>query len=101
MLPYTFEDALVFENLSFFSEFAGTGLVRKFRDAITDGGGAAAIGERMYLALKSGKKAEFALDVMEVENFDDINVLRVTSPEGTRVAPGTAQEKTGRDPASD
>jgi predicted ATP-dependent endonuclease of OLD family len=72
--PYTFEDALVFENLSFFSEFAGTGLVRKFRDAITDGGGAAAIGERMYLALKSGKKAEFALDVMEVENFDDIIV---------------------------
>ena len=74
--PYTFEDALVFENLSFFSEFEGTGLVRKFRDAITDGGGAAAIGERMYLALKNGKKAEFALDVMEVENFDDIIVPR-------------------------
>ena len=74
--PYTFEDALVFENLSFFSEFEGTGLVRKFRDAITNGGGAAAIGERMYLALKNGKKAEFALDVMDVENFDDIIVPR-------------------------
>ncbi|AUW57884.1 ATP-dependent endonuclease [Sphingobium sp. SCG-1] len=74
--PYTFEDALVFENLSFFSEFEGTGLVRKFRDAITEGGGAAAIGERMYLALKNGKKAEFALDLMEVENFDDIIVPR-------------------------
>ena len=34
--------------------------MRKFRDAIT-AGGATAIGERMYLALKSGKKAEFAL----------------------------------------
>ena len=30
----------------------------------------------MYLALKNGKKAEFALDVMEVENFDTIVVPR-------------------------
>ena len=48
--------------------------MRKFRDAITAGGGATAIGERMYLALKSGKKAEFALDVLEIEKFDDIVV---------------------------
>ena len=74
--PYTFEDALAFENLSFFAELDGTGLVRKFRDAIADGGGAAAIGGKMYLALKNGKKAEFALDVMEVENFDTIVVPR-------------------------
>ncbi len=72
--PYTFEDALAFDNLSFFAELDGTGLVRKFRDAIADGGGAAAIGGKMYLALKNGKKAEFALDVMEVENFDTIVV---------------------------
>lgn len=74
--PYTFEDALAFENLAFFSAFDGTGLVRKFRDAITAGGGATAIGERMYGALKSGKKAEFALDVLEVEKFDNILVPR-------------------------
>ncbi len=74
--PYTFEDALAFENLSFFAALNGTGLVRKFRDAITAGGGVAAIGESMYRALKSGKKAEFALDVIEVENFDDIVVPR-------------------------
>jgi hypothetical protein len=30
----------------------------------------------MYRALKNGKKAEFALDVMEVENFDAIAVPR-------------------------
>ena len=60
-LPYTFEDALVFENLAFFAALQGTGLVRKFRDAIEAGGGTAAIGEQMYLALKTGKKAEFAL----------------------------------------
>ena len=72
--PYTFEDALAFENIAFFSALEGTGLVRKFREAITAGGGATAIGERMYLALKSGKKAEFALDVLEVEKFDDMVV---------------------------
>lgn len=74
--PYTFEDALVLENLAFFSSLEGGGLVRKFREAITTGGSVAAIGERMYLALKSGKKAEFALDVIEVENFHDIVVPR-------------------------
>ena len=74
--PYTFEDALAFENLAFFSTLEGAGLVRKFRDGIAVGGSVAAIGERLYLALKSGKKAEFALDVLEVERFDNIVVPR-------------------------
>lgn len=74
--PYTFEDALVFENLDLFSTLVGTGLVRKFRDAINAGGGVAAIGKRMYDALKSGKKAEFALDVIETKEFDSIVVPR-------------------------
>lgn len=75
-LPYTFEDALVFENLAFFAALQGTGLVRKFRDAIEAAGGAAAIGEQMYLDLKTGKKAEFALDVIEAEGFNDLVVPR-------------------------
>jgi len=74
--PYTFEDALALENLGIFAALDGTGLVRKFRDAIAAGGGAPAIGEQMYLALKNGKKAEFALDVLEVEKFDEIVVPR-------------------------
>lgn len=72
--PYTFEDSLAFENLAIFSALDGRGLVNKFRDAITDGGGPTAIGARMYLALKRGKKAEFALDVLEAEMFDNIVV---------------------------
>lgn len=72
--PYTFEDALAFANLGFFSALDGTGLVRKFHDAIVAGGGAAAIGKRMYDALRTGKKAEFALDILEVKNFDEIVV---------------------------
>lgn len=74
--PYTFEDAFAFENLAFFAEFEGTGLVRKFKTAIEAGGGAAAIGGKMYRDLKDGKKAEFALDVLEAEGFDDLVVPR-------------------------
>ncbi|MBX3724332.1 MAG: AAA family ATPase [Xanthomonadales bacterium] len=74
--PYTFEDALAFENMAFFAALQGTGLVRKFGAAIEAGGDAAAIGSRMYLELKHGKKAEFALDVLEAEGFDDLVVPR-------------------------
>jgi hypothetical protein len=60
--------------LAFFAELKGTGLVRKFSDAIAAGGGAAAVGEQMYRDLKNGKKAEFALDVIEAEGFDRLVV---------------------------
>lgn len=74
--PYTFEDALAFENLGFFASLAGHGLVRKFRDAIEAGGGVKAIGQKMYEALRDGKKAEFALDVILAEGFDALIVPR-------------------------
>lgn len=72
--PYTFEDALVFENLDFFAAFAGPGLNAKFRNAIATGGGATAVGASMYTALKDGKKAEFALDVLMADNFNKLKV---------------------------
>ncbi len=74
--PYTFEDALVFENLGFFVELPGAGLVAKFRDAIATGGNAAAVGAAMFDALKTGKKAEFALDVLNAESFETLMVPR-------------------------
>lgn len=77
--PYTFEDALVFENVDFFAAFAGPGLNAKFRNAIATGGGATAVGASMYTALKDGKKAEFALDVLMADNFDDLKVPRYIS----------------------
>lgn len=74
--PYTFEDALVFENPDFFAAFAGPGLNAKFRNAIAKGGGATAVGASMYTALKDGKKAEFALDVLMADHFKDLKVPR-------------------------
>jgi predicted ATP-dependent endonuclease of OLD family len=74
--PYTFEDALAFENLSFFSALGSPGLAKKFRDAISTGGGTAAMGEAMFEALKTGKKAEFALEILFSESFDTLTVPR-------------------------
>ncbi|GEC15824.1 AAA family ATPase [Nitrobacter winogradskyi] len=74
--PYTFEDALAFENLAFFAALPGTGLAAKFRNAIAAGGGVAAIGAAMFEALKTGKKAEFALDILYAETFETLTVPR-------------------------
>lgn len=72
--PYTFEDALAFENLDFFSKLEGGGLVRKFRETILKGGDAGIIGKDMFDALRAGKKAEFALEVIDAKDFDTIKV---------------------------
>lgn len=74
--PYTFEDALAFENLEFFNTLEGTGLVAKFRAAIEAGGSALAVGAGFFDALRTGKKAEFALDVINAEIFETLVVPR-------------------------
>jgi predicted ATP-dependent endonuclease of OLD family len=74
VLPYTFEDALVFENLGFFGGLKGTGLVRKFQESIASCTNSQELGAAMFAALKNGKKAEFALDVIDAENFEGLQV---------------------------
>jgi predicted ATP-dependent endonuclease of OLD family len=74
--PYTFEDALAFENLDFFSTLPGYGLVRKFREAITLQPDVSAIGLKMFEALKDGKKAEFALEIIAAKQFETLSVPR-------------------------
>ncbi len=73
-LPYTFEDALVFENRAFFSTMQGTGLVAKFRNAITEKKTVPELGKAFFDALRKGVKAEFALDVMACTDFESITV---------------------------
>jgi predicted ATP-dependent endonuclease of OLD family len=68
-LPSTFEDALAFENLAFFEQLEGSGLTRKFREAIKKEKGAEAIGLAMFNALRDGKKAEFSLDIIWSDDF--------------------------------
>lgn len=67
VIPYTFEDALVYENADLFSRIKGTGLVAKIQKAVSDAGDVGDLSERLHGALKGGGKAAFAMDMLEVE----------------------------------
>jgi predicted ATP-dependent endonuclease of OLD family len=73
-LPSTFEDSLAFTNVAFFSALSGSGLVAKFRDALSGQGNVAAKSGDLFDALRSGKKAEFALDVIDAQQFETLSV---------------------------
>lgn len=64
----TLEDALTAQNLTLFSSDDGKGLFSKFKAAID---GSATVGElqaKLFEDLKAGGKAEFALDLLELED---------------------------------
>lgn len=66
-LSYTLEDAMVMANLELFERLPGAGLVAKFRAAIADSEDLNTLSEALKSALKGGDKAEFALDLLEIE----------------------------------
>jgi predicted ATP-dependent endonuclease of OLD family len=67
-LPSTFEDALVFQNVALFSALNGTGMIAKFRQHIEAAASAQALANDMHKTLRSGNKAEFALDLLFIED---------------------------------
>ncbi|HCN7613262.1 TPA: ATP-dependent endonuclease, partial [Escherichia coli] len=72
-LPNTFEDSLVYNNLDFFSNLTGNGLVKKFKASITNCKNAEEFGEESFLHLSKGNKAEFALDILYHDESDKLN----------------------------
>ncbi|MFO3796081.1 MAG: AAA family ATPase [Anaerolineales bacterium] len=68
VLCNTLEDALVVENQSVFAAQKGTGLWKKFRAAIEESSNVGELFAAIHKALDSGGKAEFALDLLELEN---------------------------------
>jgi predicted ATP-dependent endonuclease of OLD family len=73
-IPRTFEDALVFENINLFREANGTGLLKKFKEAVTTKNDISELSQALFDALASGSKAEFALDMLYCEDPASINV---------------------------
>jgi len=73
-LANTFEDALLYENSILFADLPGHGLIAKFRDALANSADLGALAMAVHLALKSGNKAEFALDLLY---SDKITTLKV------------------------
>jgi len=67
-LSYTLEDAMVMANLDLFEALPGTGLIAKFRAAITNSADLTALSAALKAALEGGGKAEFALDLLEIED---------------------------------
>lgn len=67
-LSYTLEDAVVTENLPLFAAMPGTGLIAKFRAAVTNSADFNALATALKAALDNGSKAEFALDLLEIED---------------------------------
>ncbi|SCW71377.1 AAA ATPase domain-containing protein [Paenibacillus tianmuensis] len=73
-LPYTFEDALVFENLTLFKNADGNGLIKKFKDAINNLSSIDQLGETFFDDLREGKKADFALQLIYRKDLSDLKV---------------------------
>ena len=72
-IPYTFEDALAFENLEIFRALDGNGMIKKFKVAANKPSAREA-GKAMFEALDNGKKGEFALELLFLEEPNKLKV---------------------------
>ncbi|WP_315819411.1 hypothetical protein [Paraflavitalea speifideaquila] len=66
VIPYTFEIALAFENITLFSNLAGNGLI-KIQCCVTAHHSRRGQ-SKPFEALEKGKKAEFALELLYLED---------------------------------
>ncbi|MFJ3404155.1 AAA family ATPase [Promicromonospora sp. NPDC090134] len=67
MLPSTFEDAVVIENLELFASTTGTGLFGKFSataKAAAEAGDLSTVAKALYESIQKGDKAKFALEML-------------------------------------
>lgn len=71
-LPTTFEDALALQNIIFFGQLNGTGLTKKFRKTLASSTDLTSAAADLHSHLKTGSKAELALDALADPGFDEI-----------------------------
>lgn len=74
VIPYTFEDALAYENIELFKGMDGTGLIKKFNKTFSEKTDAKEISEELFEAFRSGDKAKFALDLLYLEEPERFKV---------------------------
>lgn len=68
----TFEGALFYRNFDFFKRRTSKGLAAKFQTIADDANGADDLSEKVNLAIKSGDKAEFALDLLFSDDAENL-----------------------------
>jgi predicted ATP-dependent endonuclease of OLD family len=66
-LPNTFEDALAYDNLQAFRDLKNNGAIGKFSAAMGEAETTETLGKSMFGILEKLKKAEFALDLLGLE----------------------------------
>lgn len=71
VIPYTFEDALVYQNIDIFKNLEGTGLIKKLKEAL-ELDDVVECSEAMFEALREGKKAEFALELLFLQEPSEL-----------------------------
>jgi len=67
IVPNTFEDALVYDNLQVFRSLEGTSSIKRFKETVNKDSTAAELAKEMFTILKTAKKAEFALDLLDLK----------------------------------
>lgn len=74
ILPSTFEDSMVLQNVDFFKKLDGTGLTKKFQNALALAPEWSMVATQFYKELESGSKASFALDVLCGDGFEELTI---------------------------
>jgi predicted ATP-dependent endonuclease of OLD family len=73
VIPYTFEIALAYKNAELFKTLNGKGLIKKFATALNLST-AAEVNKELYASLSDAKKADFALELLFIEDPTKLNV---------------------------
>ncbi len=68
VIPRTFEDALVLENLTVLANVTGSRISDKIRTIVTEGLSGEELADELFQLLKSAEKAAFALDCLMLED---------------------------------
>lgn len=74
VLPYTFEDALVFDNIELFKTLTGNGLLKKCKGAANKTTAEEASNGLFEALTKNPKKAEFALELLYIQEPEKLKV---------------------------
>ncbi len=69
--PYTFEEALVFDNIDLFKSMEGDGLIKKYSEALNESTVDSCL-KKMFYALNNAKKAEFSLNLLFINDTKKI-----------------------------
>ncbi|MEX1015025.1 MAG: hypothetical protein WDZ80_07780 [Candidatus Paceibacterota bacterium] len=73
VVPYTFEDALAYENISLFKTLDGTGLISKFKEAM-ELNNIEDCSQKLFDDLRKGEKAKLALDLLFLKDPSELNI---------------------------